>query len=72
MGPSLSPIARQAGAELALNTDAHVPSDMIDQEMARLVAAGARLNEEEIQMIAVVNPQALIRRALSRYAPTVR
>jgi histidinol phosphatase-like PHP family hydrolase len=59
-------IARQAEAKLVLNTDAHVPSDMIDQKMARLVAAGAGLNEEEIQVITVVNPQALIQRALSR------
>jgi len=61
-------IARQAGARLILNTDTHMPGDMIDQEMARLVAAGAGLDEEEIQMATVVNPQALIQRALSRYA----
>ena len=61
-------IARQAGARLILNTDTHMPGDMIDQEMARLVAAGTGLDEEEIQMATVVNPQALIQRALSRYA----
>jgi putative hydrolase len=61
-------IARQAGAKLILNTDTHTPGDMIDQEMARLVAAGAGLTEEEIQMATVVNPQALVQRALSRYA----
>jgi len=61
-------IARQAGAKLVLNTDAHSPADMIDQEMARLVAAGAGLNEEEIQIVTIVNPQALVQRALSRYA----
>lgn len=65
-------IARQTGAKLLLNTDTHSPGDMIDQEMARLVAAGAGLNEEEIQIVTVVNPQALIQRALSRYAPMVR
>jgi putative hydrolase len=65
-------IARQAGAKLVLNTDTHVPGDMIDQQMARLVAAGAGLNEEEIQMVTVANPQALVQQALSRYAPMVR
>ena len=65
-------IARQAGAKLVLNTDTHMPGDMIDQEMARLVAAGAGLNEEEIQMVTVVNPQALLQRALSRYALMVK
>ena len=65
-------IARQTGAKLLLNTDTHSPGDMIDQEMARLIAAGAGLNEEEIQIVTVVNPQALIQRALSRYAPMVR
>ncbi|MFQ5812800.1 MAG: histidinol phosphate phosphatase domain-containing protein [Anaerolineae bacterium] len=61
-------IARQAGAKLVLNTDAHSPGDMIDQEMARLVAAGAGLTEEEIHIVTTVNPQTLVQRALSRYA----
>lgn len=61
-------IARQVGAKLVLNTDAHSLGDMIDQEMARLVAAGAGLNEEEIHTATVVHPQALVQRALSRYA----
>jgi putative hydrolase len=59
-------IARQAGAKLVLNTDTHTPGDMIDQEMARLVAAGAGLTQEEIQVVTVVNPQALVQRALTR------
>ena len=64
----LAQIARRAGAKLILNTDTHSPGDMIDQEMARLVAAGAGLNEDEIQMVTVVNPQALIQRVLTRHA----
>jgi histidinol phosphatase-like PHP family hydrolase len=63
----LAQIARRAGAKLILNTDTHSPGDMIDQEMARLVAAGAGLNEDEIQMVTVVNPQVLIQRALTRH-----
>jgi len=61
-------IARQARAKLVLNTDTHSPGDMIDQEMARLVAAGAGLTEEEIHAVTVVNAQSLVQRALSRYA----
>jgi putative hydrolase len=57
-------IARQVGAKLVLNTDTHSPGDMIDQQMARLVAAGAGLNEEEIQIVTIANPQALVQRAL--------
>jgi histidinol phosphatase-like PHP family hydrolase len=57
-------IARQAGAKLVLNTDTHIPSDMIDQDMARLVAAGAGLTEEEVHAVTVANPQALVQRAL--------
>ncbi len=61
-------IARQAGAKLVVNTDTHTPGDMMDQEMACLVAAGVGLTEEEINIVTVVNPQALVQRALSRYA----
>jgi len=61
-------IARQAGAKLVVNTDTHSPGDMMDQEMACLVAAGAGLTEEEINIVTVLNPQALVQRALSRCA----
>jgi len=44
---------------------------MIDQEMARLVAAGAGLTEEEIHIVTLVNPQTLLQRALSRYAQMI-
>lgn len=64
-------IARQAGAKLVLNTDAHSPADLIDQGMAHAVAAGAGLNEDEIHLVTVVNPQALVQRALSRYVQRV-
>ena len=57
-------IARHSGAKLILNTDAHAPGDMIDQTAARLVAAGAGLTEEEVYVVTIVNPQALVQRAL--------
>jgi putative hydrolase len=59
-------IARQAGAKLVLNTDTHTPQDMIDQEMARRVAAGAGLNEAEVEAATVTNPQALVQRAVGK------
>jgi len=64
-------IARQTGAKLVLNTDAHSPGDLIDQETARLVAAGAGLNESEIRKVTVDNPHALVQRALNRFLPMV-
>jgi histidinol phosphatase-like PHP family hydrolase len=59
-------IARQAGAKLVVNTDTHTPQDMIDQEMARRVAAGAGLNEAEVEAATVTNPQALVQRAVEK------
>ena len=59
-------VAREAGARLVLNTDTHTPGDMIDQEMARLVARAAGLTPEEVEAATVVNPQAAVERALAR------
>jgi hypothetical protein len=39
---------------------------MIDQEMACRVAAGAGLNETEVEAATVVNPQALVHRAMEK------
>jgi histidinol phosphatase-like PHP family hydrolase len=59
-------IARQAGTRLVVNTDTHTPQDMIDQEMARRVAAGAGLNEVEIEAATVTNPQTLVQKAVEK------
>lgn len=40
-------MARKVGARLVLNTDAHSPGDLITDEFARRVAAGAGLSEAE-------------------------
>jgi histidinol phosphatase-like PHP family hydrolase len=53
---------------LVLNTDTHEPGDMIDQSMARLVAAGAGLNPDEVEAATVTNPQTLVDRAGLRWA----
>jgi histidinol phosphatase-like PHP family hydrolase len=59
-------IARQAGTRLVVNTDTHTPQDMIGQEMARRVAAGAGLNEAEIEAATVTNPQTLVQKAVGK------
>ena len=41
-------IARKHGAELVLNNDAHAPGDYVGSKMARNIAKGAGLSEEEI------------------------
>jgi putative hydrolase len=44
-------LAKQHGAKLVLNTDAHEPSDLIDDQQARKIALGAGLSEDDfIQM----------------------
>jgi histidinol phosphatase-like PHP family hydrolase len=59
-------VARQAGAKLVLNTDTHVPNDMLDQETARLMAAAAGLNADEVYAATVTNPQEAVERAVAR------
>jgi putative hydrolase len=61
-------VARQAGARLVVNTDAHAPDEIIDQETARRVAAAAGLDSDEVYAATVTNPQALVERAVARLA----
>ncbi len=57
-------VARMSGARLVVNTDTHTPSDMIDQEQARLVALGAGLTEEEAHAAIVTHAWDLVAKAL--------
>ncbi len=59
-------VARQTGAKLLVNTDAHAPGDMMDQSMAARVAAGAGLSPEEVEEAIVANANELLERALER------
>ena len=59
-------VARSAGAKLVVNTDTHTPSDMMDQAMARKVAAGAGLTPDEVEAATVTHPGELVQRALLR------
>jgi len=58
-------VARQAGARLLVNSDAHTPADLVDQAHARRVAAGAGLTQVEVEIATVTNPSALVARLLS-------
>lgn len=44
-------LARKCGAKLVLNTDSHSPDDLTDRDMARIIAAGAGLNDDEIDVM---------------------
>lgn len=44
-------LARKCGAKLVLNTDSHSPDDLTDRDMARIIAAGAGLNNDEIAVM---------------------
>ena len=58
-------VARVAGAKLVVNTDTHGPSDLITQEMACRVAAGAGLTRDEVEAAVAINPEALLARLLT-------
>ncbi len=54
-------VARQAGAQLLLNNDAHVPGDLVSLERAEKIALGAGLDAEEWQHMRR-NAQGLVER----------
>ncbi len=65
-------VVTQAGAAMVVDTDTHEPKDMIDQESARLVAAAAGLNADQVYAATVTHPQAAVQRALGRLRQMVR
>ena len=54
--------ARQEGAIMVVDSDAHAPEDLLTAEYARMVARGAGLDEGELEGVLSINPQALLRR----------
>jgi putative hydrolase len=58
--------AQIVGAKLVVNTDTHDPADLITQEMAQLVAAGAGLPDDQVEAATVIHPGALLDRLLRR------
>ncbi len=59
-------VAREAGAKLIVDTDAHHPDDLIDEAHAIDVALGAGLTVMEAEAAAVKNPKALVDKILKR------
>ena len=55
-------VAREAGAELWLDSDAHEPEDLLAPELADPIAVGAGLNIEEAHALLKINPQNLLAR----------
>lgn len=52
--------ARRAGARLLVDSDAHVPSEVLTEEFARQVARGAGLSEAEAEEALITNAQLLL------------
>ena len=59
-------IARESGATLILDSDAHEPDDLMTQEYAEKVATGSGLNEEEKETVLGQSPLTLIQRVSGR------
>ncbi len=58
--------ARETGARLLVDSDAHLPEEVLTEEMARKVAAGAGLDGEEQKQALLLNPERLLRRIEER------
>ena len=54
-------VAKEAGADLIVNTDTHAPEDLITDEMALKVAIGAGLDEKSANRATVSQPLSLIK-----------
>lgn len=54
-------LARDAGAKLVINSDAHASRDLIDAGTARRIGLGAGLSEEEVS-VAFDNAQSMVER----------
>ncbi|MBW2675682.1 MAG: PHP domain-containing protein, partial [Deltaproteobacteria bacterium] len=58
-------LARRFGARLVLDTDTHAPRDLVDREMAVMIAKGAGMSEEEIETM-FGNSESLAKEAAGR------
>ncbi len=55
-------MAREAKAQLVINTDAHSPDDLSTMQFAATVAKGAGLSPEEVRAAMVTNPEKMLKR----------
>ncbi|MDP9371361.1 MAG: PHP domain-containing protein, partial [Chloroflexota bacterium] len=59
-------VALATGASLLVNSDGHVPNGLLSAEMARKIARGAGLGDEEADEVLARNPQRLLERLRAR------
>ena len=62
--------ARQAGAAMVLDSDAHEPGDLLTREFAMKVARGAGLDPEAAESLLEDGPRDLLARVEGRGAPS--
>ena len=55
-------VAREAGADMVVDSDAHAPEDLMDEAKARIVARGAGMTDAEVERAVNVVPLEAIRR----------
>jgi histidinol phosphatase-like PHP family hydrolase len=53
-------IAKEAGAELVLGSDSHLPEDLLRDDVSYKIALGAGLNETQVYKALVTNPHSLV------------
>ena len=53
-------VAREAGAPLVLDSDAHAPEDLLTLELCQKVAKGAGLDDDEVHALLEHNPRELL------------
>ena len=53
---------RAAGARFLINSDSHAPRDMMDEDTAARIGAGAGLGARELQIVLKNNPRELIKK----------
>ena len=58
--------ALQAGAQMVLNSDTHVPSDLLTEQFAERVVRAAGVPEDKVKAVLVDNPQELLQRTQAR------
>ena len=54
-------IARRVGAKMVIDSDAHAPENLMSEEYARIVAAGAGMTSDEIEQAINVTPFEIVR-----------
>jgi putative hydrolase len=61
--------APAAGAKMILNSDGHIPDDLLTLRMARTILLGAALPESEIETVLQEHPRELLARAKRLWSP---